>query len=195
MFVIEVKVSNIKEENITNVETIIKNAKEGDTEAVNMLIDRYKYLIIKEAGKYHIPGYAFEDLVQHGYLSVIKAVNKYKLGRKRYDGYFINTIKTNYKDLLRGKIKHNREIPDSSLLDINTPNYQFTIEDQIIAYEQVKKLYMALDKLPKEDRNIIERFYFKGDKLTEIACDLDSNYYKTVRIKERALQKLKELLL
>lgn len=185
---------NTSEVDTTNVETIIENAKEGDAGAINALIERYKYLIIKEAARYHIPGYDFEDVVQHGYLSVIKAVHKYRLGSNSADGYFINTIKNNFKDLLKGKVKHYREIPDDSLLDINTQSYEFTLEDQIIAYEQVKKLYEALDKLSEEDRDIIERFYLKGESLKEIACDMDEGYYKAVRIKEKALMELRELM-
>lgn len=177
-----------------DVEGLIKSAKEGKAEAVNTLIERYKYLIIKESAKYHIPGYEFEDLVQHGYLSVIKAVHKYKLGSSSYDGYIINAIRTNYKDLLRGKIKHNREIPDSLHLDINSADFEFTLEDQIIAYEQVKKLYKALDKLSKEERDIIEKFYLKGETLKEIACDIDESYYKTVRRKEKAIMKLRDFM-
>ncbi|MCD3218208.1 sigma-70 family RNA polymerase sigma factor, partial [Clostridium botulinum C] len=55
------------------MENIIKRAKEGDRASIISIIEKYKPFIFKIAHKYNIPGYDFEDLVQHGYLSVIKA--------------------------------------------------------------------------------------------------------------------------
>ena len=74
------------------MEKLIEKAKDKDEIATSEIIERFKYLILKEASKYYIPGYEFEDLVQHGYLSVIKAISMYKLGSNSFNGYCINTI-------------------------------------------------------------------------------------------------------
>lgn len=181
--------SSVKRED--NVEILVAKAKEGDRAAAGKIIEKYNYLIIKEAARYHIPAYEFEDIVQHGYLSVIKAINMYKLGSSSFNGYVINSIKNNFKDLLKGNIRHYREISDDTLLDINSGNYKFTVEDEIIAYDQVKILYKALDKLSEEEKEIIRRFYLKDESLKEIACDTNKGYYKVFREKEKALKKLK----
>jgi RNA polymerase sigma factor (sigma-70 family) len=176
------------------IEDLVKKAKEGDAAALGEIMDKYKYLIMKEAAKYHICSYEFEDLVQHGYLSVIKAVHQYRIGSNSFHGYLISAIKNNYKALLKGKIKHLREIPDNTLLDLNTNNYELTIEDQIIAYQEVEKLYKALDKLQPQEKEIVERFYIIEDSLKEIACDCNIKYYTAVKMKEAALKKLRELI-
>ena len=117
------------------MEDLVKKAKTGDEEAVVEVINKFKYLILKEASKYHIPSYEFEDLVQHGYLSVIKAIEMYKLGSNSFNGYCINTIKTNFKALLKGKIKHYREVPNAEPISIGAAtDYSFTLEDEVIAY-------------------------------------------------------------
>ncbi len=177
------------------MEKLIEKAKAKEVGATEEIIEKFKYLIFKEASKYHIKDYELEDLVQHGYLSVIKAISMYKLGSNSFNGYCINAIKMNFKALLKGEIKHFREVPNNEMLDFETAgDYEFTLEDEVIAFEEVKKLYAALDKLEPLEREVIERYYILEHSLGEIACDSDKNYYQFARIKKKALEKLKALM-
>lgn len=177
------------------METLVGNAKAKDQFAMQEIIEKFNNLIFKESARYHIPGYNTEDLIQHGYLSVIKAVAMYKLGSNTFNAYCINSIKMNYKALLKGQIKHFREVPNSDMLDFNlSDNYEFTLEDEVIAYEEVKKLYASLETLEPFERTILERFYIQGHSLGEIACDSEKSYYYFARIKKKALKKLKVLM-
>lgn len=54
--------------------------------------------------------------------------------------------------------------------------YDFTLEDEIIAYDEVKKLYKSLNKLEPLEREIINRHYLEGENYSEIACSLDVKY-------------------
>ena len=163
--------------------------------ATEVIIEKFKYLIFKEASKYHIPGYELEDLIQHGYLSVIKAIAMYKLGSNSFYGYCINAIRMNFKGLLKGEIKHFREVANNEMLDFDTAgDYEFTLEDEVIAYAEVKKLYAALDTLEPLEREVIEKFYLLYQDLGEIACDSDKSYHQFARIKKKALQKLRTLM-
>ena len=177
------------------MEKLIERAKNKDEIATGEIIEKFKYLILKEASKYYVPGYELEDLVQHGYLSVIKAISMYRLGSNSFNGYCINAIKLNFKALLKGQIKHFREVPSNENLDFETAgNYEFTLEDEVIAHEVVKKLYAALDKLEPLEREILERYYILDHSLGEIACDSDKSYYQFIRLKKKALEKLKSLM-
>ncbi|MGH4118778.1 sigma-70 family RNA polymerase sigma factor [Clostridium sp.] len=136
-----------------------------------------------------------EDLVQQGYLSVIKVIGMYKLGSNSFNGYCINAIKTNFKALLKGKIKHYREVPNSELISLGAAaDYSFTLEDEVIAYEEVKKLYAALEKLEPSEREVVERFYLLENSLKEIACEGDNSYYHYARVKNKALAKLRKYI-
>lgn len=177
------------------MEDIIKRAKEGDTDSIKFILEKYKPLILKEASKYRVPGYEYEDLVQHGYLALIKAIKLYKLQSNSYNGYFIRSIKNNIMLLVRGKVKHYREIPDDVMIDNMEQEYSFTIEDQLIAYEEVKLLYEALDKLSMQERKLIEAFYINELSLNEIACDLHIKYAEAYYRKKKALEKLRRLLI
>ena len=177
------------------MEKLVEKAKTKEGRATEEIIEKFKYLIFKEATRYHIPGYDVEDLIQHGYLSVIKAIALYKLGSNSFNGYCINAIKMNFKALLKGQIKHFREVPSSETLDFDTlGDYEFTLEDEVIAYDEVKKLYIALDKLDPSERTILERYYILEQPLGEIACDSDKSYHQFARMKRKALDKLRSLM-
>ncbi len=177
------------------MEKLVEKAKAKDSGATEEIIEKFKYLIFKEASRYHIKDYELEDLVQHGYLSVIKAIAMYKLGSNSFYGYCINSIRMNFKALLKGQIKHFREVPNNEMLDFDTAgDYEFTLEDEVIAYTEVKKLYASLDTLEPFEREVIERYYLLDQSLGEIACDSDKSYHQFARIKKKALEKLRALM-
>jgi len=177
------------------MEKLVEMAKTKEGGATEEIMQKFKYLIFKEASRYHVPGYETEDLVQHGYLSVIKAIAMYKLGSNSFNGYCINSIKMNFKALLKGQIKHFREVPNNDMLDFdNVEHYEFTLEDEVIAHDEVKKLYIALDTLEPFERLIIEKYYILGHSMGEIACDSDKSYHQFARIKKKALDKLRALM-
>ena len=101
----------------------------------------------------------------------------------------------NFRALLKGEIKHFREVSNSEMLDFDAvEDYKFTLEDEVIAYDEVKKLHVALDKLEPLEREIVERYYVLDQSLGEIACDRDKSYHQLVRMKKKALEKLRLLL-
>ncbi|MCY6371228.1 sigma-70 family RNA polymerase sigma factor [Clostridium ganghwense] len=173
------------------MEDIIRKAKLGDEEAVACIINKYKNYILKKAWQLKIPGYDFEDLVQHGYLSIIKAVHMYKLGSRSYNGYFINSIDKNFYALLKGKIKHYREVADENILN-KDEQYDFTLEDEVIAYEEILKLRSAVEKLVPEEREVIEKHYLMEKSYREIAVDINKTVSQVRYLRKKGIDKLKE---
>ncbi|BDR68546.1 RNA polymerase sigma factor (plasmid) [Clostridium tetani] len=167
--------------------------KRGNNKALEKIIENFIPLILKEASKYKIKCYDYEDLVQHGYLSVIKACNKYKDNGDNFIPYCIKAIKNNYKALLKGEIKHYREIPDEFILN-KAEDYMFTLEDEVIAYEKIKELYKALDKLSSNERYIIGSFYIENKAMGEIASTTSKNYNEIRYAKDKAIKKLQKYL-
>jgi RNA polymerase sporulation-specific sigma factor len=117
------------------MEKLVEQAKLNEAYATIQIIEKFKFLVFKEASRYHVPGYTMEDLIQHGYLSIVKAIAMYKLGSNSFNGYCINSIKMNFMALLKGQIKHFREVANSEMVDFDClDNYEFTLEDEVIAY-------------------------------------------------------------
>lgn len=75
----------------------------------------------------------------------------YKGEDKNFKFYFIKAIKQNYKALLKSKIKHHRKIPEDKYIY----PYEFTLEDEILAYEKIKELYKASDSLNKNVKKFV----------------------------------------
>lgn len=174
--------------------SLLQKAKEGDRGAVESIINQFTHFILKESSKYYIKGFEYEDLVQHGYLSVIKAIHQYKDPKKNFNAYCIMAIKLNFKALLKKEIKHFREFENENISEISNTNYKFTVEDEVIAYEIVKSVYRALDMLSKEEREIIEKFYFKENSLNEIAIATNRTSNNLIYKKRRIIKKLQSIL-
>ncbi|MCY6354389.1 RNA polymerase sigma factor [Clostridium sp. ZS2-4] len=173
------------------MEDIIRKAKLGDKKSVEWIINKYKNYIFKKAWQLKIPGYNLDDLVQHGYLSIIKAIHMYKLGSRSYNGYFINSIDKNFYALLKGKIKHYREVPDENIMN-RDEQYDFTLEDEVIAYEEALKLRAELEKLAPEEREVIEKHYLMEKSYREIAADIDKTVSQVRYLRNKGIEKLKE---
>ncbi|WP_251861403.1 sigma-70 family RNA polymerase sigma factor [Clostridium sp. Marseille-Q2269] len=172
---------------------LLKEYRKGNIEALNEIIENFNPLILKEASKWRIKGYDYEDLVQHGYLSVIKAVNMFKDQESKFVPYCITAIKTNYKALLKKEIKHHREMPDENILN-KGEEYEFTIEDELVAYEKIKELYKAIDRLTEEERKVIDEFYIKNNSLNKVAKSIDKSYNSVRYTKDKAINKLQKIL-
>jgi RNA polymerase sigma factor (sigma-70 family) len=171
---------------------LYKKAKAGDSYSMAKIIEYFMPLVLKEASRWKIKCYDYEDLVQHGYLSIIKAVNMFEGEEKAFVPYCIRAVILNYRALLKGQIKHHREIPDEFIYDKG--EYAFTIEDEIIAYEKTKELYEALDKLLPGEREVVQSFYIENNTLSEIAAAKDKSYNSVRYTKEKAVKKLQMLL-
>lgn len=176
-----------------DMEKLVKKAKEGDSNSMTIILNKFNYFIIKHAKKYIVPSHDFEDLIQHSFLSIIKAVNLYKLGSNNFTTYCNNAIINNLKALLKGHIKHYREVQDDGILSIQT--YDFTLEDEVIAHEETRQAIKLLKTLSEEEQNIIFGVFLQNKTLKEVAATYDINYRRAVEIKRKALIKLRNALI
>lgn len=174
------------------MEELILKAKEGDSKATETIINKYMPLVLSEASKYHIPGYEFDDLVQHSILSIIKAINLYNINSKSFSSFLTTTVKRSNINLLKSKIKHYREVQSSTSIDNFEGNYSFTLEDEYIAYEIVEKLSECINVLPCLEKMLIVEFYMNKRPLKVIAKEYNLKYQKAYEIKKSALNKLKK---
>ena len=175
------------------VEELVRKAKDGDENALGEIINKFNYFVIKHASRYKVPSYDLDDLIQHGFLSIIKAVHQYRLGSNNFTTYCNNAVVNNYNALLKGQIKHYREIQNEELLSIQP--YQFTLEDEVIAHEETKKMIQALKEFDDIEKSIINGVYFENKTLKEVAITCNINYRKAMGIKKKTLNKLRFFML
>lgn len=181
------------------IEQLVKKAKANDESAMSELMIRFRPLILKMANNIYIKDYDRDDLIQLGYVAIIKAVTCYNPERNtNFTAYVSNAIRKNYYYEIRKSSKRNYDTSFDKLLDerkeafeienFNGRNFENPIEDRIIKKEQMDELKKILKTLTKEERDLLLYAYNK---------DVGGirEYSKITGIKYGTLQKRKRALL
>ncbi len=116
----------------------------------------------------------------------------YKPGKDSFTSYCTNSIVNNLNALLKKQVKHYREVQDEGILSIQP--YDFTLEDEVIAYDELEKVLRSLNILQDSERKIIRSVYIEGRTLKETSEILNIKYRQAITIKKEALSKLKKYL-
>src|SRR5574344_2806779 len=160
------------------------------------------YSILKKYGLYN----KREDYIDICYIGYVKALKKYDSSKSKPATYFYKCIENEILQSLRKENAQKRQHEESSmdyvyddhghdLNDIISDNIK--IEEDYIKKEQQQELFISLNKLNNKEKIVI-KYYFgiNCDKLKqdEIAKMFGVTQAQISRIKNRALEKLKEIL-
>ncbi len=147
-----------------------------------------------------------EDYIDLCYIGYTKAVNNYDESKATLSSYIYKCVENEILIQLRKEraTKRTRQeysmdyIYDDkghSLNDIVANDVD--MERDIIKEETNNELYNAISKLKRNEQIVIYNFYGLGNKKytqKEISCILNIGQVQISRIKNRALEKLKEIL-
>jgi RNA polymerase sporulation-specific sigma factor len=174
------------------MEELVKKSREGDSAAALSLLEDFTPFIISTARKLYIVNHDLEDLIQIGRVSFLCALRKYDTDREFcFPAYAVNAVKNNYHHLIRKAADRNYE-PDSSALD-GLPS-RTDIEEEFLENETTARLMQSLEKLPAEDRALIEWFYFRSGSIKAYAESNSLTYNSVVKKKQRILNRLRNLM-
>lgn len=172
-------------------------AKTGDKKAMEEVIKSYTPFVVKSARCTFVKGYDIEDLIQIGQVAIIKAVNMFDVTKSSaFTGYVTNAIARSFYGLIRDNIKENS---CCSLNSVNEDGDQFiaaipaeeNIEEELLKKEEKLLLRKALDKLPKEDLELINWFYYENKTLEKYAQFKGISYRTAINRKRRVLKRLR----
>lgn len=181
-------------------EDLVLRGKAGDKEALDELIRKFTGYIIKCANNVYINGYTQEDLIQEGYVSLVKAVDKYDPKRGNFTAYVTFAIKKNFNYKIRGKARENYigsldyEVnQNTQLLDMLSTKEN--IEEDYVKNEVLGEISKVINNLPKELREVIDYYYISNKgSLKEYAEEKNINYSTLIRRKSLALKIIKNNL-
>lgn len=161
-----------------------------------MVIKKYEPLIKRAIKMYiHDKNY-YEDAYQEAALAILQVLKGFDKRKGDFNAYIkcavIYSIKA-FSKKLKEKVSLDEELEEGGCLYDLIPD-KACIEEDYIMEDDIKRLYLALDKLNKKQREVIEEYYFKGKSMVEIAKNKRCHYNSIVRLKERALNRLKEEL-
>ena len=191
------------------LEYLIK-AKQGNTEARNILIEHNLRLVVFLAKKYENTGFDIEDLVSIGSIGLIKGINTYKIDKNiKLATYASRCIANEILMFLRKNKKRKSEISFEDSLSYDAEGNELHLEDVIGTDKDIvprqledkierKLLIEELDKLDERDRKIMILRYglFGHDEVTQkdVADMLGISQSYISRIEKKVIKKLKNIV-
>lgn len=184
-------------------EQIVRIAQSGDEEAVEFLLEKYKYFVRSKARGYFLIGADHEDIVQEGMIGLYKAVRDYKEDRQSSFRAFaelcitrqiITAIKmaTRQKHIpLNSYISLNRPVydddSDRTLLDTIAKSEQGNPEDMLIGREDMHLIEERLGKVLSPLEKQVLMLYMEGKSYQQIS-QIIGRHAKCI---DNALQRVK----
>ena len=201
--------SNLFPEPLTQAEEALylKQLKEGNEEARNILIERNLRLVAHVAKKYSTSNVDTDDLISIGSIGLIKGINSFNVDKgSKLSTYISRCIDNEILMYLRSTKKLQNEVylndtigedKDSNVVTLQEVLVadEKTIDDQVDLKLQIKKLYSKISSILKDrERTIINlRFGLDGNKpktQNEIAQEMGISRSYVSRIETKAIHKL-----
>ena len=197
---------NIKYINIED-EELINQVKNGDKNALEYLISKYKEMVESKVNKYFIIGAEKEDIVQEGLIGLYKAIKDYKVDKQNSFKSFANLCIE--RQLITAIKSSNRQkhMPLNSYLSLNMPVYNNEYEnnetelleifnsnvvedplDTITKREYYSDVESVIDtSLSSFEKKVLNR-YVQGESYVQIAEKLDA----PVKSVDNAIQRIRK---
>ena len=181
---------------------LVKVAKNGDNNAIETLVDRYKNYISLKTRTYFLRGADKEDIMQEGMIGLIKAIRDYKVDKQVSFKSFAELCITRQIITAVKAATRQKHTPlnsyislygsgdgdeERSPLDLIDSNTRFNPEEYIIMRENLKKIDEQILKfLSKFEKSVLE-CYMTGKSYQEISEVLG----RPVKSIDNALQRIK----
>jgi len=184
-------------------EQVVRLGQTGDDEAVEYLLEKYKYFVRSKARGYFLIGADHEDIVQEGMIGLYKAVRDFKEERLSSFRAFaelcitrqiITAIKmaTRQKHIpLNSYVSLNRPVydedSDRTLLDTIAKAEQANPEDLFIGREEMRVIEERLGKVLSPLEKQVLMLYMEGKSYQQISAEI-GRHAKCI---DNALQRVK----
>ncbi|CAM3089063.1 RNA polymerase sporulation sigma factor SigH [Paenibacillus sediminis] len=187
-------------------EDIVGLVHEGDSEALEYLINKYRNFVRAKARSYFLIGADREDIIQEGMIGLYKAIRDFKGDKLASFKIFaelcitrqiITAIKTATRQKhipLNSYVSLDKPIydedSDRTLLDVICGSQVCDPEELIINQEEFDGLEVKMSEILSDLERKVLMLYLDGRSYQEIAVDLDRH----VKSIDNALQRVKRKL-
>lgn len=189
--------------NMLTDETIVEYARDGNAEAAEYLIHKYKNFVRSKARSYFLVGADREDIIQEGMIGLYKAIRDFRRDKQVYFRSFaelcvtrqiITAIKTATRQKhipLNSYVSLNKPIydeeSDRTLMDVLSGNHVADPEEMFISHEEMQDMESEMTGALSDLEMKVLVSYLDGRSYQEIADDLD-RHIKSI---DNALQRIK----
>lgn len=195
---------NSKDEASNEDKILLEKVKNGNNEALETLINKYKELVNMKVGKYFIIGAEKEDIYQEGMIGLYKAIKSFDVEKQNSFKTFANLCIE--RQLITAIKSSNRQkhMPLNSYLSLNGAAYDdendtslleifnsHTVEDPLETLTKKEYFKSVEDKIEENlsefEKQVLHR-YVKGESYTTIAEKLNS----PVKSIDNAIQRIRK---
>lgn len=160
----------------------------GEADAMERLIQEYSdslirfvYLLVKDSA-------AAEDIAEDVFATLYIKRKNFKT-QARFKTYLYRIAKNKCVDFLRA---NKRLVP---LCDIENVLHGGDFEEEILKSADYKRLYLCIDRLPQEYRQVLQLVYFEGFNVKDACSILQKSAKQVYNLLHRAKASLKKYLL
>ncbi|OLO27190.1 RNA polymerase factor sigma-70 [Alkalihalophilus pseudofirmus] len=187
-------------------EMLVEKVREGDSGALEYLINKYKNFVRAKARSYFLIGADHEDIVQEGMIGLYKAIRDYKEDKLSSFKAFaelcitrqiITAIKTATRQKhipLNSYVSLDKplydEESDRTLLDVICGTRVTDPEELLINQEEFDDIELKMGEILSELERKVLMLYLDGRSYQEISADLNRH----VKSIDNALQRVKRKL-
>jgi len=144
---------------------LMRRLVDRDEAALAALYDRYGGLVYSVAARVLNDAPAAEEILQDIFLHLWGAASRFDPARGSLAGWLVVTARNRSIDRLR------RRTPESTAdtlpQDVALP---FNLEDSVLRGHLLNKVCGAMERLPKEQRGLVDLAFFEGLTHSEIAA-------------------------
>jgi len=191
-------------------EEIVLVAKDGDSDALEYLINKYKGFVKSKAKSYFLIGADKEDIYQEGMIGLYKAIRDFKPHKLASFKAFaeicitrqiITAIKTATRQKhipLNTYISLNKPVydeeSDRTLMDMLTTLKVSDPEELMISREEIQRIEKQIECVLSALEIEVLNSYLEGKSYQEIACDLERGPKSIDNALQRVKRKLEKSL-
>ena len=187
-------------------EEIVTLAKDGNTQALEFLISKYKNFVRAKARTYFLIGADREDIIQEGMIGLYKAIRDYRYDRQASFRAFAEICVTRQIITAIKTATRQKHMPLNSYVSLNKPVYEEeserTLSDVItqgkagnpeelfIDQEDFLDIESTMQRILSPLEQDVVNLYLEGKSYVEIAHQLNRH----VKSVDNALQRVKRKL-
>src|SRR6266511_3419048 len=154
-------------------EDLMQLVRRGDAAAFEMVYDRHATAAFSLAYRMTGTRNAAEDVVQEAFLSLWRSGARYDRARGSVRTWVLGIVHNRAIDALRRSMVHDRRRASDEGIEERFEARERT-DVEAARREEAQSVRLVLDKLPPEQKHVIELAYFGGFTHTEIADMLEA---------------------
>ena len=163
---------------------------ENDRSARLKIIESYQPLVFKIALPYR-DLQSIMDVIQEGTVGLIESVEKFEPERGvAFSLFAIHRIRGRMIDYL----KREKEIPTNEEIFLDLADSSPTAQDLVESSELATQLHTAINRLPRNEKNVIQEMYLNDENASELASDMKLSISHIYRLQKKGMQRIRGML-